>query len=434
MVRIAPEVSQVAPGSMVTVNVRIENVANLHTALIGVSFDKSIVQFSGCSAGTFLQSNEQGYSVFYYERMDPLDDPDSVRIDQAILGNAAVDGSGDVCSFTFRAIREGTSPITISTIELRKSPNYVIDATPLHGTVIVGQNSNRSPEITSVPPLRCIVREPYSYQLHASDPDADPLEYRISEGPAFLGIDASTGLVSGTPASTGKYPVRLRVIDGKGGTAVQEFAISVFHTDHPPSQPVQVSPSDASVLGALTGTLQWTESIDPNTGDAVTYSVRLRSGSLDTTFTNLTAASLRLDESILKTSRLYSWTVEATDGADTVRTERAFTFRTPSPTPVERVGPALADGMIVEQNYPNPFAGPTTIGFSLRQHGHVTVAVYDVAGRRVAVLMDAECTVGRHTVRWSGQAEDGSPIGPGCYFAILSTATASRIVTMVLQR
>ena len=43
-VEVSPEVSTVAPGSTVTVNITIRNVADLHMAIVAVTFDKSTLQ------------------------------------------------------------------------------------------------------------------------------------------------------------------------------------------------------------------------------------------------------------------------------------------------------------------------------------------------------------------------------------------------------
>lgn len=59
---------------------------------------------------------------------------------------------------------------------------------------------------------------------------------------------------------------------------------------------------------------------------------------------------------------------------------------TVSAEPPEPAGPALA----LEQNYPNPFTRATDIRFTLPDPGPVRLEVFDVLGRRVAVLVDAD--------------------------------------------
>jgi hypothetical protein len=64
-------------------------------------------------------------------------------------------------------------------------------------------------------------------------------------------------------------------------------------------------------------------------------------------------------------------------------------------------GPALLpDEHSLFQNYPNPFNSRTQIEFNLVARSHVKVAIYDVLGRRVALLQDQTLAPGRHRVFW----------------------------------
>jgi hypothetical protein len=55
---------------------------------------------------------------------------------------------------------------------------------------------------------------------------------------------------------------------------------------------------------------------------------------------------------------------------------------------------------VLEPNRPNPFRAATQIAFSLARAERVVLSVYNVAGRRVAVLVDGELPGGRHLVEW----------------------------------
>jgi hypothetical protein len=89
----------------------------------------------------------------------------------------------------------------------------------------------------------------------------------------------------------------------------------------------------------------------------------------------------------------------------------------------------------LEQNYPNPFNPQTTIAFSLKQRTRVTIHVYNVAGERVATLLDETRPAGAHfDVRWDGRDAAGSPVASGVYFYMLRSDTFSQTRKMVLLK
>lgn len=72
---------------------------------------------------------------------------------------------------------------------------------------------------------------------------------------------------------------------------------------------------------------------------------------------------------------------------------------------------------LLAQNYPNPFNPTTTIRYSIKEHGHVSLKVYDVAGRLVKTLVNEVKQPGMmHEVRWSGRSNAGDPVASGVYF------------------
>ncbi len=76
---------------------------------------------------------------------------------------------------------------------------------------------------------------------------------------------------------------------------------------------------------------------------------------------------------------------------------------------------------------PNPFNPSTVIGFKLGQSKHVSLKIYDLAGRLVRTLVDDELKDGPHQITWDGKTNKGTPTASGIYFYKLSVA--HRIVT-----
>jgi len=94
-------------------------------------------------------------------------------------------------------------------------------------------------------------------------------------------------------------------------------------------------------------------------------------------------------------------------------------------TPVAGHTPVFA----LSAPYPSPVAGTATVDFTMGQAGRVSIAVYDVAGRRVATLLDSSSyAAGPGSVQFS--AHD---IPSGVYFVKMQTAseTLTRKITVV---
>jgi len=65
-------------------------------------------------------------------------------------------------------------------------------------------------------------------------------------------------------------------------------------------------------------------------------------------------------------------------------------------------------GAVLSVNYPNPFNPTTTIPFSVSESSEVRLAIYDLLGRQVAVLVEGVVTAGSHAVVFeAGQLPTG---------------------------
>jgi hypothetical protein len=95
--------------------------------------------------------------------------------------------------------------------------------------------SNSPPAIVSAPSAPT-GRDRYEYAVKAVDPEGDRLTYRLEAAPPGMTIDAETGQIqwSVAPTAAGTHHVRVVVQDVGGGTAFQEFDVSV-----PSSPPVK---------------------------------------------------------------------------------------------------------------------------------------------------------------------------------------------------
>ncbi len=95
-------------------------------------------------------------------------------------------------------------------------------------------------------------------------------------------------------------------------------------------------------------------------------------------------------------------------------------------------GVDFLSGARLFEAYPNPFNPSTTIAYEGFEGEAIRLAVYDVAGRLVRVLVDERGSeTGRVEVRWDGKDLAGRMMGAGVYFCRLDTGE-ERVVTRVV--
>jgi hypothetical protein len=128
----------------------------------------------------------------------------------------------------------------------------------------------------------------------------------------------------------------------------------------------------------------------------------------------------------------------ATDVTVTVTAKNCVPYG--SSVGVEGGGTGIDDGAeparitALHQNYPNPFNPATSLAFSLAGREHVTISVYDVTGRRVAVLLNEDIEPGTSSVRWDGRDDAGVEVASGTYFVRMAVGSELFEKKMTLLR
>jgi len=218
------------------------------------------------------------------------------------------------------------------------------------------------------------------------------------------------------------------------------------------------SPADNATV-EVTGstTVQWGSSMEYD-GNKVHYIWAL-AGTSDTTFTNPVAEvasdnngeanSLTLDfktvDDILANAGLsvgdskdLIWSVFVTDGVDTVQastysgtdftpTYNTLTLTRGVDTGIEDNNGGLPHNVELNQNYPNPFNPTTTIKYALPSRSNVRLTVYNILGRRVAVLVNKVQSAGNYMINF-----DASKLSSGMYFYRLEAGSKTLTQKMIL--
>jgi hypothetical protein len=110
------------------------------------------------------------------------------------------------------------------------------------------------------------------------------------------------------------------------------------------------------------------------------------------------------------------------------------TLRVANPiTAIEETG-TLPREFLLDQNYPNPFNPSTTIRFAVPVASWVTLKVYDLLGRELAVLVGGAMAAGTHAVVWNGTNAAGHQVGSGVYLLRLAAAAAGGVETTMTRK
>ena len=100
---------------------------------------------------------------------------------------------------------------------------------------------------------------------------------------------------------------------------------------------------------------------------------------------------------------------------------------TPTLVSVRNISLEAPGGFSLMQNYPNPFNPSTKIGLQIVKSGFVKVAVYDITGKEVAELINAQLHSGSYEIQWNA-----ADFPSGVYFYTMRTESYAETKKMIL--
>jgi len=144
----------------------------------------------------------------------------------------------------------------------------------------------------------------------------------------------------------------------------------------------------------------------------------------------LPADTRRYDESGLAAGHTYSYVVGA------LQPDGGVVRSTPSEVHID-AAPATrneAPRLDVSRVFPNPFTTSARVEMVMPESGRVRVAVYDVSGKQVAILVDSVQPAGHRAFSWDGRDGRGHRVSAGTYFLKIEAAQQSEVRKVVLVR
>ncbi len=97
-------------------------------------------------------------------------------------------------------------------------------------------------------------------------------------------------------------------------------------------------------------------------------------------------------------------------------------------------GAALKPGLILLPAYPNPAKAAVRLRYTLAAPGRVRLAIYNVLGQVIRVLVDGVQPVGPHDARWDLRNQGNRPVSSGTYLCTIEAGGQAAIVKMMIVR
>lgn len=252
-----------------------------------------------------------------------------------------------------------------------------------------------------------------------------------------------------TYATPGLYTVKLRVSNSFGADSltktsyirVRGASLNTFNVLNPPTfTRIGVNSGDTSKVN-----FSWTKSSQNNT---VNYKFKLRKigGAVDYIFTSNSngidsVASVRrslLDSiavqmGVTGDSVRCTWRAWAYNGIDSLQSATSYIVTlVRSPIGIQVISTEIPQRFALYNNYPNPFNPVTNINFdipNINGDKKVQVAVYDILGNLVELIVNQELTSGKYSVDWNA-----TNYSSGIYFYRITAGSFTDTKKMILVK
>ncbi len=347
-----------------------------------------------------------------------------VRDRQIAVNSTSLDfgevSENDTARVTFQIENRGTLPLTVTSIRTTHSSVFSVSALPLsidpmrpglvtialigvtRGTVmdtlLISSNDPSQP-VLSIPLTAKVV--PY-FQIADND---DATKYKefgtwaTSSAPAAYGLSSRYSFLPTAPGTYAIYSMTLK----KSG--VYDLQIIV---------PKTVNASTRA---------RYQLRIGSTIADSVFVDQNVNSGSWVTILTRSLPASIPL--SIVLSDATPSPVSGTVLRADALK----FPLRQEVTVVEKRVSDGLPEAFVLRQNHPNPFNPSTRIEYAVPAPGYVSLRIFDMLGREVAVLVDGMVEAGWYSLNFNAQN-----LSSGVYLYRLESSGFAQTLKMVILK
>ena len=266
----------------------------------------------------------------------------------------------------------------------------------------------------------------YDYRYRTNSPQGNWTEVTST---AIRGPSTTVGGLSENTA----YDVQVLATNAEGSSDWSASGTGMTLSSPPPSTTANAPENLQATTGNTQVTLSWDAPNDDGGADITGYAYRYKESGGD--FSDY----MDIPESGPGEANARSYTVTG------LMNEQEYVFQVRAvnehggglpaevvvalPTVINTESEELPAEVTLSANYPNPFNPETTIRYALPQAGNVHLAVYDLLGHEVAILVDQSKPAGNYTVRFGA-----GNLPSGLYVYRLHAGDETMVRTMMLVK
>ena len=103
-------------------------------------------------------------------------------------------------------------------------------------------------------------------------------------------------------------------------------------------------------------------------------------------------------------------------------------------TSVTDEGSLVWNEFILSQNYPNPFNPSTQINVNVKKQSNIQVAVYNILGKEIKLLLNENLPAGEYTIQWDGKDNEDNILSGGVYFIQMIAGDYQKAIKTILLK
>lgn len=257
----------------------------------------------------------------------------------------------------------------------------------------------------------------------------DELTYSCSSSGELFTLSLEDHLLTMHPMtdSSGVDSIFIHAMDIDQTAAIDTIVVTINPVNDPPSAFSLLEPHNM-LLGASLDTIDFTwNSARDVEGDLLEYTIHLFHSSWDSTMNNISDTVYQfIAISSLAVDTEFWWTAEVSDGSVTSLSPDTLMFTTRG----KGTGIPVANEInefSLSQNIPNPFGLETRIDISIPKEEQVSLEIFDLHGRLVAILVSERLAAGDYSFSWNPAGMES-----GIYLLRMNAGEFIQVKRMVL--